>query len=295
MKPGESVAAHVGALMLCSALVAVPCGARGEGASVPGPEGAPVTRENYPTELADRPLVHPPGMLNASIGVSGVSLTSVQQPSLGTSVSYAFLPGFELGVQGEILASPDVELYASWLLMRNAAVHIWGEYNFANGTNENESEAAFGLGIPLKFKLPKVPIAIGGLDNLFEANFQHWPSRTVTIQTVPFGNTVTLSAADGIETLLRVPVWLEVSPLRVLSFEAGAEAGLLLSNNIQPTMDATVVVNSHYLGYVRVFGEVIFTVRHLDVGAEVAGIFSLYDNAPAIQRWYGNFFIDVRF
>jgi hypothetical protein len=292
--------------LFAAAFLIVSGHARAEDGSVPGPDGTAITRENYPTEITNRPLVPPPGMINASVGVSYVNLLNLQKPALGASFSYSFFRGFELGVEGEGLYSPDVELFASYLLARNAAVRLWGEYNFADGTNENESNVGFGVGVPLKFKLPGAPVAIGGLDNVFEADFPHWPGQTLSLPDVPSTFQIHLNAANGVETWFRLPVWIEVSPLRVLSIEAGGEMNLLLSNHIEPNAGAVVVVNPAYHGFGKVFGEVFVTVRHVDIGAEVEGRFPIYDASqvsgsaifalppPKPQAW-GNFFVAVRF
>jgi hypothetical protein len=260
--------------------------------AVEGPDGAWVTRSTFPLELVLRPLVLPPGLI---VGIVDLDLQASPKvkPNVGLEVAYGLPRGFEIRASGTVLGTENVQLFGRYLITRNAAANLWGEYAFP-GSSLSPTSFNTGFGVPLKFTLPRVPIAIGGLDELFLFQRYEYPVEAIF-------NPLLVAARGGPIardlTAVWIPAWIEYSPLRILSFEVGGSGFIVTSDSFRnfvihglsspgplPPTPTTVTFHSTWQGTLEVYGAVALNWTHFELSVTYRHY--VYFQTPLAQADY---------
>jgi hypothetical protein len=252
---------RLGALLALAMLLPLRAAA-GEGSL--GPDGTVVTRATFPSELVLRPLVTPLGLLTAEL-TFGVDLSPSVSPYLKATVSYGVGDHLELGVEGLALGTYGGGIFARYQFAPNVAGNVWGQFAVDLQGGAPLNVAQIGLGLPLKWKFPGVPIALTGLGTVF----------LVTYEQASAGG---VDAYDRTLTQLQIPVTLQISPVPVFSLELGVQGVVKTSDTLGSDVASPNPLSSSAAGDVLAWGALSLTLRHFDVG--LSGGYEVFFQLP---------------
>jgi hypothetical protein len=230
------------------------------------PDGALVTKDTYPTQIVDRPLTLPKGMVSLT---ASEQVQFSQDPTVtpawivGVGAALGVTRNLELGLTGSanvggVNDENQIGVYGVYQLMRNVGLRLFVNFDSTDSVSEssptdtstssdtttiessNSQVITVEVGAPVKFKFPHVPLSIGGLDALADL---YVPVSTATV------------SADYIFWVnLQVPVYVEYSPYRLLSFRARVAAQFPVGGQPAPQVDVKMQVDA------------LYTRPHLDAG-----------------------------
>jgi hypothetical protein len=224
--------------------------------STDGADGSVITHDNYPTQLALRPLVLPRGVFSASLSVSD-TVSPAAAPGVGVSASYGFGHHLDATLSGSFLASNTVGANVFYELMGNVAVVGRVSYGFEDPTHPSALVAGFG--VPVKFAFAQV-LALRALDTVLNAESFYWSLIT---QGDGFSRGVSITKAT-----LSLPVALEFSPLPWLSLRLSETGTLVLPGSGSDSVGRAFSQK----GFSRLTTGllVMLTFEHVDVGASAS-------------------------
>jgi hypothetical protein len=296
-----------GVLVLC-ALVSTPSAAAEPST---GPDGTIITKDSYPTEFALRPIATPKGLVLVDLTPEWglYCCTSDSSLSLTIEASYGVGSGFEVGADAVVLTKYGGEVFGRYQLLRNLGLYLWGGYSLDESQSQHHTDGAVGIGLPLKFKLPKVPVAIAALGNLFTIYRQ---TATVAISEPGLPPLLQSELPSSVQvqstyTELVLPLTFEFSPLSFLSFEIGGRGVIKTSDTLpyapaqspqstqtQPGLATqTIQIYSTWHGTLEVWGAVYATFRRFDIGVTAGHDF--YFSTPTAENTYVSLTGEVRF
>jgi hypothetical protein len=208
--------------------------------STVGPDGTPINKSNYPSDLPSRPIIIPPGMLGIDARFEGDNASGAWDYTGRLGVTYGFGSGWNASVAAQ--ADKDglnaAELAITYLWSGNFAAAIGaGACSAAPCTTGTWSFDAFA-GLPIKVKPWSLPLSLRALDRVIDLY-------------VPFS-----SGNGGTKAQLGIPVSAQFSFLPILA----AEAGLL-------TILPYGTSKNEVVFWPR--GALVFTTRNFDLGVDV--------------------------
>jgi hypothetical protein len=255
-----------------------------------GPDESVVTKDTYPTELMLRPIVIPQGLvvLDLSPGYQSFCCSSATSPAQNAATvvldaAYGLGWGFELGAEAMVYGKYGGELYAHYQFMENIGVSLTASYAFDETHPVFTDLGGLELGVPVKLKVPNIPISFNALDTLFGTYEEGWPSED---NTPAVDRDLTRSYSD-----IELPASLQISPAQLFSFEVGG-AALLKTFDTLPSRSVKGEAYSSWKGTFVAWGGAFITTRHVDVGVLAGHDFYIENNSPGLT--YVTLRVEVR-
>jgi hypothetical protein len=211
--------------------------------STAGPDGTPINKSNYPSDLPSRPIVLPPGMLGIDGRFEGDNASGAWDYTGRVGVTYGFASGWNASIaaQADKDGLNDAELALSYLWSGNLAASIGaGACSAAPCTTSTWSLDAFA-GLPIKLKPWSLPLSLRALDRVIDVY-------------VPFSSSS--SSDGGVKAQVGIPVSAQFSFLPILSAEASVLTILPYGTS-----------KNEVVFWPR--GALIFTTRSFDLGVDV--------------------------
>ena len=212
--------------------------------STVGPDGTPINKSNFPSDLPSRPIVLPPGLLGIDARFEGDNASGAWDYTGRLGVTYGFGSGWNASVaaQSDKDGLNQAELALTYLWSGNLASTLGaGVCSTAPCVSSTWSADVFA-GLPIKLKPWSLPLSLRALDRVVDV-------------IVPFSSS-SGATGGGAKAQVGIPVSAQFALLPILA----AEASLL-------TILPYGTSKNEVVFWPR--GAVIFTTRNFDLGVDV--------------------------
>jgi hypothetical protein len=227
----------------------------GEEPAIDSPDGHSYTRSTFPAQLFRRGLVLPRGLTVMSANVNG-AVDSAETLRLALAVAFGLSADSDLTIQGTLLHDRSIGAVGYHQFTRNVAVALRTTYFLDEGAPTHPASISAGLGVPIKFRVPRLPMAVRAFDSLVSWYSVYWAE-------LPDSSGQVHQRVSTDRTVLVAPVSLEASPTPWLSFVLAGNAMVYLGGTLTDGVGAKAKYGS--TESVGATFSVLFTGQHADL------------------------------